>query len=398
MTLNLRTGSLAACVVALMGWSAGGQVPLALSQGQRIQPKNSRLKSITVLQANGARPRFSPDGKVLVFDRRNADEYFDVYLSDIQGNVLRKITEGNPGITQRNNGNARFDPSGKFIVFVSEAPRHYLDDRPRMGDSGIGLYSNFWATDLQGSHFWQLTHEPVKQTLTDGVPNFAESNPLFSRDGHTFLWTQRYADRGHFFGWWRIMAADFVVSDGQPSLRNQRVLITPQKGNYITAMAFLDNDHLLVSGNLDGQHEYGMDQYVYDLRSGHFVNLTNTPLIWDEDSCLAPNGDIVWMSNQDSRIKFDFSDRHGVTQPIEREYYAMTSSGQDKQRLTYFNEPGTPEYVGIRTLVAACDISPDGRYLAGTLSIDFGTATRRERGELKAILMEFAQPLAGTQH
>ena len=381
----------------LMASCAGGQVPVSLSQGKKFTAKNSRIKSITILQDSGARPRFSPDGKLIVFDRRNSDQFYNVYLGDIQGRIVRSLTENNRGITQRNNGNARFDPSGKYIVFVSEEPQHYLDAYPRTGDSGIGLYSNLWATDLEGQHFWKLTNMPAKRTLTDGIPSYAEVNPVFSPDGHTFLWTERYAEGGHHWGRWRIKAADFVVADGQPALKNQRVLVTPSQGNYITAMSFLSNNQLLVAGNLDGQHEYGMDQYVYDLGSGRSVNLTNTPEIWDEDSCLAPNGEIVWMSNLDSRIKLDFSKGSGVTQPVEREYYSMTNTGQNKQRLTFFNEPGAPEYIGIRTIVAACDFSPDGRYMAGTLGIDHGTATKREGGELKPILIEFNQSLAGAR-
>ncbi len=41
-----------------------------------------------------------------------------------------------------------------------------------------------------------------------------------------------------------------------------------------------------------------------------------------------------------------------------------------------FNDPEAPEYIGKRTLVAASDFSPDGKYLAITLGVDFGIDKR----------------------
>jgi Tol biopolymer transport system component len=160
-------------------------------------------------------------------------------------------------------------------------------------------------------------------------------------------------------------------------------------------MGFLDNNQLLVAGNLDGQHEYGMDQYVLNLRTGAARNLTNTPDNWDEDSAIAPNGKIVWMSNANSRYRFDKSRGDWAAQPVERDYYIMNADGSDKQRLTYFNESGSPEHLENRILVAAADFSPDGRYLTGILGIDHGKGARRENVELKVILIEFRQPLSG---
>jgi len=174
---------------------------------------------------------------------------------------------------------------------------------------------------------------------------------------------------------------------------NERVLVTPSQGTYITAMGFIDARRLVVAGNLNGQHEYGMDQYVYNLATRQFVNLTNTPDIWEEDSAVAPNGQIVYMSNINSRYKFNFSRADWVAQPVEREYYLMDINGQHKERLTFFNDPSAPEYIGNRVLVAACDFSPDGKYLAGSMGIDHGEGDRRKNVELKVILIEFEKPL-----
>ncbi len=355
--------------------------------------KNPRIKSIKIL-GPGARPRFSPAGDLLVFDRRNDDGFYDVYISDLAGSIVNSLTSGKKGINQRHNGNAQFDRSGRFIVFVSEEARHPTKFIKSLGDPGIGLYSNFWATNRQGSEFWKLTNVPANHK-----PVIATVNPEFSPDGSTLVWTERYdKKRKDNWGEWRLKAADYVNSRGKPSLRNERVLVTPRKGNYITAMGFVGPRKLLVAANLDGQHEYGMDQYIYDLKSGHATNLTRTPETWEEGSAIAPNGQIVYMSNLESRYKLNFSRQDWSRQPLERDYYLSDVKGQS-ERLTFFNVPSAPEYLGYRIIVAACDFSHDGRYLAGTIGIDHGKGKKRKNVELKVILIEFKEPLKlGTSH
>ena len=140
-------------------------------------------------------------------------------------------------------------------------------------------------------------------------------------------------------------------------------------------MGQLDSVHWVVSGNLDGQHEYGMDQYVLNITTKKYTNLTNTSEYWEEDSSITPSGRIIYMSNADSRYEFDFS-KNWVSQPTERDYYSMNADGSDKQRLTYFNQEGAPEYLGYRVLAVAADVSPDGKYLVSTLGYDFGKKKR----------------------
>lgn len=370
-------------------------LPLA-GAARRFSAQSKLIKSITILQESGARPRFSPDGKFVVFDRKGKDGFYDVYISDLEGNVVRSITAGKRGANDRNNGNARFDPAGRYIVFVSEEERHFGKAVKSLGDPGVGLYSNLWATDLEGRRFWQLTNVEVKRRLLDRVPSVAVVNPLFSPDGRALLWTERYAEGGHKkWGRWRIMAGRFSAVAGRPELERTYVLITPKVGNYITAMGFLSPSDLLVAGNLDGQDEYGMDQYSYNFKTDQYVNLTNTPQDWDEDSCVAPNGRIVWMTNMHSRYKFNFNAADWNKQPVTREYYMMDRDGRNKVELTYFNNSTAPEYLGHRVLVAACGFSPDGRYMVGTMGVDQGQGDRRKDVELKVVLIEMATPFSG---
>ena len=382
-------------VLAVLIGTACGRISnreVAFCPGEAACPgRNPAIAHIRILQQYGSRPRFSPSGANIVFDRKNDDGFYDVYLTDLEGAWLTALTDGRPGVAQRNNGNATFHPDGSYIIFVSEAEEHFGDSLRSLGDSGVGLFSNLWVTDLRGERFWRLTDIPIKHSLLDGVVSMAAVNPLFSPDGRTLLWTERYAPGGHHnWGLWRIKAADFVVGADGPSLENERPLFTHGTGTYVTAMDFLDATTLILAGNLDGQHEYGMDQYRFDLPTGEWVNLTDTPEVWEEDASVTPSGRIVLMTNAFSTYAFDFDDPNWPAQPMERDYVIMEGDGSQPSRLTYFNDPATPEYTGRRVLVAASDVSPDGRLLAATLGFDFGG--RRRNVVLKVALIEFVSP------
>jgi Tol biopolymer transport system component len=355
--------------------------------------KNPRIKHIQILQQNGVRARWSPDGSLLVFDRKNSNGYFQVYRMTAAGQDVRGLTENRDGLPQRSNGNAIFHPSGKWVVFVSEENHHFMDNARWTGDPGIGLFSNLWATDLEGSQFWPLTHIPVKQTMGDGIPTYATVNPLFSDDGHWLVWTERYAN-GRKGSWrlWRLKIAEFVLDNGHPTLKNEKVLFASKKGNFVTAMGFLSPTELVLAGNLDGQHEYGMDQYVYNLTTHQVKNLTQTPEYWEEGSSVTPDHKIIYMSNIDSIYHFDTSNPSGIKQAMTREYYVMDADGGHKERLTYFNDVSASESVGKRVQAVACDVSPDGRYLAATLGVDEETGSERVALQLKIVRIEFDPP------
>lgn len=352
--------------------------------------KNPRISGFRVLQQEGARPRFSPDGTSVVFDRQTSNGPFDVYLMNAAGEITTSLTEGNPGIPQWNNGNAIFDPSGKYIVFLSESPNPISG----VGNPGVGIFCNFWATDLKGAKFWQLTDIPVSIL----PPYQAYVNPNFSLDGSTFVWTNRYGSGGNNnWGLWRLLSAPYSSGADGPKIGATSVLFQPNdagKGNYVTSMGFLDSTHLLTPGNLDGQNEYGMDEYILDTVTKKFVNLTNSPKNWEEGACISPNKQwIVYMDDITSPFALDFTNANWPSQPLEREYWLVQANGAYRERLTYLNDPAAPEYLGQygagRIAVESCDFSPDGTSLVGTLAVDFGTATTADL-HLKVIKIEFS--------
>jgi hypothetical protein len=175
--------------------------------------------------------------------------------------------------------------------------------------------------------------------------------------------------------------ADFIIGPSGPELQNITVVLDPPAycGNddcqYANGMAFINDTTILVTGNLDGQHVYGMDLYIYDLSSKQLTNLLNTPEYWEEGSTYS-NGRIVYMTNIDSEYLLDFDDPDWQLQLRTREYWIMNVDGSNKRRLTYFNSSNSPEHhdlsQGRRTIVAKCNFSHDGSIMLGFVGFDNG--------------------------
>lgn len=305
-----------------------------------------------------------------------------------EGTILSNITAGNHGINQRHNGYPAWHPSGKYIVFQSEEEHHYGVANKWPGNPGIGVFYNLWATDEEGRRFWKLTDIPIKQEKDDGIPAMGVLNPHFSHDGSRLMWTERYEEGGKW-GSWRVNVAGFRDGDRGPRLENETVLFQPGAGLgcYVTALDFSPDDNaVLLAGNLDGQDEFGMDQYLYDLHEGILSNLQNSPEVWEEDASWSPDGDrIIYMTNLGSPL--DFDDPHRYWQPHTGEYWAMNPDGSGKRRLTYFNEPGYPEYMGRPVLAACSSFDPGGKRLVVTLGVDYGNEERADF-RLKMALVE----------
>src|SRR5271155_1743864 len=166
------------------------------ARAQTLPYGNPNVAQIVNIIANGADAHLAPNAQSLVVDIRTATGYYQLFTTDLNGNVIGDLSVGRTGIGQLDNGNGIFHPSGAYIGFISEVPVHYLSTVPPvgqvpLGDPGIGLFSNLWITD--GISFWQQTNIPVKQTETDGIPVYATVNPRFTSDGKSVVWTQRYA-------------------------------------------------------------------------------------------------------------------------------------------------------------------------------------------------------------
>jgi Tol biopolymer transport system component len=121
-----------------------------------------------------------------------------------------------------------------------------------------------------------------------------------------------------------------------------------------------------------------MDIFTLDLETLALNQLTHTIENWDEHAHYSPSGNrISWITS--ANCDCDPATIRG----LEAEAWLMDADGSNKVRLTYFNEPDHPEYIGRHTIVADNAWSPDGRRLA--LYITNGQRLRQE----KIIVLEF---------
>lgn len=352
---------------------------MQLVPGGNTPGESPLVRDITLLKRSGARPRYHPSGSHIIYDAENEDGYYDVWIMDALGGNARDVTTGVAGLPQKHIGNAQFSPDGTILVFGAEATTHYGESG--LADPGLGLYHDLYAIRTDGVAFSsgafavKLTNIPIKLALGDGIQTRGCVNAYFSADGTKLRWTDFYADGGrNNFGYWRIRDADVVYTGNTPGLANERVVYTPP-AEYATAMGDINPTTLLIAGNLDSQHPHEMQQYSVDISNiaGPVVTwLGGYRGYWSEGSSISPYGGIAAMSGRWTHYVED-PNRSFAEQIVERDLWYRSLTGT-VQRLTYFNEPTAPEFVGpyYRANATNNSFSPDGESLVCTLGIDEG--------------------------
>jgi Tol biopolymer transport system component len=97
--------------------------------------------------AAGDFPRFSPDGKQIIFRARFSDgPGGDLYTVRPDGSQLRKLTHGEPGMLS-----ASYSPDGKYIAFAHQEPNNGMAD--------------IWVMKADGTGAVRLTHTPTWESL-----------------------------------------------------------------------------------------------------------------------------------------------------------------------------------------------------------------------------------------
>jgi Tol biopolymer transport system component len=143
-------------------------------------------------------PRFSPDGKRLVFTRYKMDpELSALFTIRIDGSGLRQLTPWGNGA-----GDADWAPDGNKIVFEAN---------PEKGATNKGCHGEIYTVDPDGQH---LTN------LTDNHCFAGAHEPVWSPDGTKILFLSAHAEDGEFG-----IALATMNTDG-----TERHFITPNPG------------------------------------------------------------------------------------------------------------------------------------------------------------------------
>ncbi|MBE9479180.1 MAG: PD40 domain-containing protein, partial [Chloroflexi bacterium] len=350
-------------------------------------PSQERLvKSITVLVDEiGGRVDWSHESDLIAFSKTSEDGYFDLYIMNPDGTNQRCLTCDKPQVPQKNNGQPAWHPSGEFIVFQAQDPDlevppsvQYLE--AYMTQGGAGIHNNLWLTNKNGTEFFQLTH------IKSGEGTL---HPHFSHDGSKLFWTEREkCDNG---GQWILKIADFVVNDTGPHLENE-ISFRPrgEEETFYESHGFtLDDRKVIFSADFGRADKFDMDIWIMDLETLELTQLTDSIYVWDEHAQISPDGKkIIWISSQG----YEWPASEEWTQALKTDYWIMDIDGSNKQRLTFFNEPGYPEYDQQERIIAAdSSWNEDGTKIVATLGVMKGLRAKGRR----IVLIELNEGLFG---
>ncbi len=348
-------------------------------------PREYRVKSITTIVEYGKSLDWSHSKNLILSAGKQYDGYYDVYVIKPDGTNLQYLTHGREGCPQKHNGNPAWHPSGEYIVFTAEK-----EGTPYEMDNwaipGKGINCDLWVMNEKGEDFFRLTHHP------DTEPSIGIIHPQFSHNGKKLLWAERRSYGNSFGGGWVLKLADFNTNQDYPYLAHIETLTPGEQNCFYESHGFSNDDRcVLFSGNLlSGQVSIGLDIYELDLETNELKRLTESDDDWDEHAHYSPDGKkIAWMSSTEFDIAWGDILGDGWQKYLITELWLMNSDGSEKQRMTYFNEPGYPEYMGGRRVVVSdSSWGPDGNKIVACVA--YSSAVDREQiTGVKMVMIEF---------
>lgn len=305
---------------------------------------------LTLFRQQGEGTCWSPDGKRIAYDLKGPKpkEYYEIHVADSNGMHDTCLSCRCADLPQKETGSPDWSPDGKYMILVSEKAVHkgpYYAAIP-----GFGGYSDIWVMTADGKHAWKVLE-------TNNDPNDGIIAPKFSHDGKHVVWVQRKRSphifrKKQFFGLWVIKTADFVDGSNGPKLENIKTFEPKGDAFYETYGFSPDNKRIIFCSNMDVPFWWLCRIYTIDAATGGDIKQLTTN-DYNEHARYANNGKwIVWMTNTNAT-------RQGT------DWWIMKPDGTQKQRLTYFNEPGFPQYTGHKKWACLVAFSPDDKKFAG---------------------------------
>ncbi len=372
---------LALSLAVLLAGSCGRLIESSSGESPPATQYAPPVKNITTLVEKRVKTLdWSHKNNKIVFERYGLDGYVDIFVMNPDGSEEKSLTSGKPGCPQKSNGNSAWHPSADYIVFTAEKETN-PKELARWAIPGSGVNCDLWLMTSDGEKFYQLTDYPLNTR--------AVIHPHFSHDGTKLFWAERLGrSEGSSWGEWALKIADFVIAD-KPYLKNIKTYQPGQNHYFYESHAFTrDDQKILFCANAEGQSDVGFDIYEMDLATQKLTNLTTTPNDWDEHAHYSPDGKkIAWMSSTGFNLVFKSVEGQEWAKYLKTELWLMNADGSNKQRLTYFNDPGHPEYMGgQRVIVSDITWSPDGKKIAALVA--YGDTTGFDGLQSKIVLIE----------
>jgi hypothetical protein len=341
-------------IVLLLSAAAAAQ-PVS-GRDAAAAPFASQIQTVTPIIVGG-RVDWLPAGAI-AFDRLGAtDALSDVYVMRPNGTDMRCLTCGAAGVPQANNGNPAWHPSGYLVAFQAQNPAlpvlpvEKAHAANLLTSPGWGTNHNLWLAMADGSRFWQLT---------DIQAGMAILHPHFNSAGTRLVWSEKIGFTATDEQW-VIRHAALSWTGAGPALTDVQTIAPLGTAVFYEAHEFTrDGRQILLSAGYPAQSS--LDVYVYDLASGDLRNLTNSPGEYDEHAHFTPDGSrIVFASSRDIPIPRQYFVPY-------LDYWSMNPDGTDRQRLTFFNQPGAREYYANGIVCGDISFGPDG-WMAAKLEV-----------------------------
>ncbi len=321
------------------------------------KPGHRDVVEVRLATDNAGRLDWNRRDDRVVFDRPNADGFYDIYLAGSDGLVDRCITCDNYAFHKRHVLDPVVDPAGKFIVVqVQENAKRLKQGIIEMALPLRGVHSDLWVVSMDGKAEWQLT-----QLQQDGR---AVLGAVFSNEADHILWRERVSTRGNrVIGQWATRVAEWRVRRGTPRL-GKVSLIEAGAAGFDLAQEFTPDDRgLLITRLPPGVGEDGLDLVRVDLETRNTVPLTDSPGIRDDLGRYSPDSQrIVWASEQG--IAPLAPDQRRL--PWRSDLWIMSADGGEQQRLTFWNDPES-DHALEQALITDLAWGPEGDELLVTV-------------------------------
>ena len=330
----------AVAALTMLVWVACGDGKSEPPSPPPPSPPTRLVSNIRTIKDAGGRVDWSHARNLIAFDRVGSGGFYDVYTMNPDGSDERCLTCDKAALPNKHIGNPAWHPSGNWIVFQAQNRTPGNDD---IATPGAGIRNDIWVMDAGGTRFFQVT---TLDPFGGGV-----LHPVFSHRGDRLLWAERIAATPGRYGQWALKLADFHVTGDVPRVENVRALRPGQQQVFYESHGFTADDRKIIfSGNLEpGQDETGIDIYTLDLDTNALANLTSTMTNWDEHAQISPGGSkILWMSSMQSES------------PVITDYWLMNVDGSGKERITFFNQAGSTDFIAGGVTSADSSWSPDG--------------------------------------
>ena len=320
----------------------------------------------TVFEANAYGSDWSKIRNRIAFNRIGTDGFYHIYTVRPDGSDLQQIGLGSPTFPERTTGSPAWSPSGAFMAFVAEKTTTLpgnLQGDTFAATPGWGGYSDLWIATADGTHAWQMTDLPAGNN--DGV-----LLPQFSPNGQLLEWTQKVQGASGTADWSLKVAQFNVSAAGQPYLTNIRTIApggSAFPNEFIETGGFsADSTHMLFTS--DYQNHLAVENQIYDLNllSGAITRLTKGGA-YNEHPRFTPSGQVIWMTDEEQPMS-----HAGGT-----DWWIMNADGSDPQKLTEFNTPSSPNYLGktvYATVVDRDNWGANGSYFYGDVEFNLITS------------------------